>query len=616
MRAFSTLLRASWKYAAGFRGRIVGYVSLFVVANALSMVEPLIVGKILNSVQEISTLPHPMQRFLNLFLIMLSLTVGFWVFHGPARVMENTCAFKVRNAYKDHLYRIIVSLPVKWHRDSHSGSTINRVVKSTRALDHFISDSFQFIEMIMRMAGSVIALALIFPMAAVMAVGASIIALTIVFIFDTFLLKRYDQINQYEHSTASALHDYITNVFTVITLRLEELTRAEVWKRMSHYLPFSKRTFEMNEWKWFLMTLLIGLMQITVLAWYAFRAINSGEVLLAGTFFMLYEYLQRIGGAFYTFAWKYSDTIEQYADFVSTSPILRAERADYYVSRDLPRPWRKIEIRSLRFSYAEEELSAAHGAFPPTSQLPPLTKAPRRLELFVESMVLERGKKIALVGESGSGKSTVLSLIRGLMTTNDVRVLCDGKILKRGLRHLAPHVTLIPQDPEIFANTVEYNITVDTKLKRTELLEDIELARFTSVLAKLPKGLKTDISEKGVNLSGGEKQRLALARGIFAAKTSDFILLDEPTSSVDPMNERLIYENLFRRFADRCIISSIHKLHLLPLFDWVYVFQDGKITTEGTPAELLESGGVLAHGSRKSGGENPTAEVHRTAKAA
>lgn len=567
MRAFSTLLRASWKYAAGFRWRIVLYVSLFVVANALSMVEPLVVGKILNSVQEISLLSHPMQRFMTLFLIMLFLTVGFWIFHGPARVMENTCAFKVRNAYKDHLYRIIVSLPVKWHRDSHSGSTINRVVKSTRALDQFISNSFQFIEMIMRMAGSIVALALIYPFAAGMAVIVSIIALSTVFLFDTFLLKRYEQINQYEHSTASALHDYITNVFTVITLRLEELTRAEVWKRMSHYLPFSKRTYAMNEWKWFLMTLFIGLMQITVLAWYAFSAINHGSVLLAGTFFMLYEYLQRIGGAFYTFAWKYSDTIEQYADFISTSPILRAERADYYASSGLPKQWRKIEIRDLKFSYAEE--------------------GEGRMQLMIGELVLERGKKIALVGESGSGKSTILSLIRGLMTTNDVTVACDGKILKRGLKHLAPHVTLIPQDPEIFANTVEYNITVDTKLKKTELLEDIELARFTSVLLRLPKGLKTDISEKGVNLSGGEKQRLALARGIFAAKTSDIILLDEPTSSVDQTNERLIYENLFRRFADRCVLSSIHKLHLLPLFDWVYVFRDGRITAEGTPAEIL-----------------------------
>jgi ABC-type bacteriocin/lantibiotic exporter with double-glycine peptidase domain len=94
-------------------------------------------------------------------------------------------------------------------------------------------------------------------------------------------------------------------------------------------------------------------------------------------------------------------------------------------------------------------------------------------------------------------------------------------------------------------------------------------------------------------LSGGEKQRLALARGFFAAKQSSILLLDEPTSSVDPENERAIYQNLFQKFSDHCIISSLHKLYLLPMFDEAYVFQDGKVLAHGTPKELLSAQGVL-----------------------
>jgi ABC-type multidrug transport system fused ATPase/permease subunit len=115
------------------------------------------------------------------------------------------------------------------------------------------------------------------------------------------------------------------------------------------------------------------------------------------------------------------------------------------------------------------------------------------------------------------------------------------------------------------------------------------------VLARLPAGLKTDIAEKGVNLSGGEKQRLAVARGVFAARSSDIILLDEPTSSVDPVNELLMYEKIFSEFADRCIVSSIHRLHLLRLFDHVIVMQEGRIVEEGAPHTLLQqSKGILA----------------------
>jgi ABC-type multidrug transport system fused ATPase/permease subunit len=92
--------------------------------------------------------------------------------------------------------------------------------------------------------------------------------------------------------------------------------------------------------------------------------------------------------------------------------------------------------------------------------------------------------------------------------------------------------------------------------------------------------------EKGVNLSGGQKQRLALARGILAAKSSDIILLDEPTSSVDPKTEIQIYEKLFEECKSKAVISSLHRLYLLKYFDYVYVLQGGRIADEGRFEDL------------------------------
>src|SRR5262249_36539029 len=123
----------------------------------------------------------------------------------------------------------------------------------------------------------------------------------------------------------------------------------------------------------------------------------------------------------------------------------------------------------------------------------------------------------------------------------------------------------------------------------------VKAARFEEVLARLPQGLDTNIAEKGINLSGGEKQRLALARGIFFARDSDILLLDEPTSSVDTANERAIYNNVLTRFRDRCLISTVHKLHLLELFDIVYVLDNGKVVEAGTFKQLIEADGKLAH---------------------
>lgn len=572
MNAFLTLVQAAWKYAEGRRASVVLYILMSVCANIVLLVEPYAIGKLLNSIQEASSRENPFDEMIRYFLLMILIPVGFWLFHGPSRVIENNVAFYARRRLIDHLYEILASLPVQWHKDHHSGQTINKIRKCERALFDFMNNSFNFIEMIIKLVGSITVLYLLLPTAAGIATAVSVLALIIVFVYDKFLVKMYDRINQKEHFVAAALHDYVTNIYTVITLRLEKLTQSELWERMSNYFPLFRKTHIIDESKWFLTTFVISVMTVLVLAWYVWSSISAGQVILVGTFFMLYDYLQKVGSAFYTFAWKYSMTIQQYADLHTAESILHAERSE----RDkgcLPVDWKRLEICDLNFSYEDADHHRRH--------------------LAGVSLILEKGKKIALVGKSGSGKSTIMSLIRGLHTTSEAKILCDGKPLKHGLRCVGEHVTLIPQEPEIFANTIEYNVSVDTEQSKEELLEDIDIACFTEVLERLPNGLQTDISEKGVNLSGGEKQRLALARGIFAAKKSDIILLDEPTSSVDSTNELQIHKNIFKRFSDRCVVSSIHRLHLLPLFDYVYVLEDGKVMQEGSPEELMQRPGQL-----------------------
>jgi len=113
------------------------------------------------------------------------------------------------------------------------------------------------------------------------------------------------------------------------------------------------------------------------------------------------------------------------------------------------------------------------------------------------------------------------------------------------------------------------------------------MACFTDVVEDLPKKFDSSIKEKGVNLSGGQQQRLSLARGLLACHDKDIVLLDEPTSSLDTVTEMKVYRNIFREFRDKTIISSIHRLHLLPLFHKIYVFSEGRIIASGNLEELL-----------------------------
>src|SRR5450432_1381426 len=185
-----------------------------------------------------------------------------------------------------------------------------------------------------------------------------------------------------------------------------------------------------------------------------------------------------------------------------------------------------------------------------------------------------------------------MALLRGLYEAQPgTEIKVDGK--DTDAASIAETITLFPQEPEIFENTIEHNITLGLPFEKKEILEVCDTAHFTELLKQLPNGIQSNIMEKGVNLSGGQKQRLALARGILAAKSSDIILLDEPTSSVDPKTEIQIYEKLFEECKDKAVISSLHRLYLLSYFDYVYILQGGRIADEGKFEDLRKSSPIF-----------------------
>ena len=152
---------------------------------------------------------------------------------------------------------------------------------------------------------------------------------------------------------------------------------------------------------------------------------------------------------------------------------------------------------------------------------------------------------------------------------------------------MSHETTLVPQEPDIFTTTIWENVSVWIGRDPHLVYRYVDAACFRNVVERLPKKFDSMINEKGVNLSVGEKQRLALARGLLASDDKSIVLLDEPTSSLDVETEMEIYRNIFEVCKGKAVISSIHRLHLLPLFDRIYFFENGKVIAEGTFAELI-----------------------------
>lgn len=562
------LLQTAWKYAEGRRWNFAFAYTSFVIANLILMTEPLVFAYFLNTIQIGG--PKVLETSMLILGLYASLQFFFWIFHGFARVVERTNSFHITTNCRISLFQKTSELPLKWHKDHHSGEIMSRIDKAINAMRTFTSNGFVYIETIIRFVASIAAMSILFPWSGLSALIFGVIIMYLIFAFDKILINHQKEKNERWHKANAVFYDYVINIITVITLRLEKLAKNEVLRKIMHIFPIEKRYNIINEWKWFAISMGLAILNFVILALYVYQHLSAGETILIGGLVAIFQYAQRLRDSFFRFAWQYEDLVWHATDLRSLEPIIKSHEKLEKKGKKIEkmRDWNNIIIDKLSFKYEDEE-HYIHTL----------------KNIHVE---LKKGQKIAFVGESGSGKSTMMTLIRGLEDPDSLNLKIDGKEYA-SMRVLSDHVTLIPQEPEIFENTIKYNVTIGLRHSKKELDEVCKIARFENVLKRLPNGFKTNIKEKGVNLSGGEKQRLALARGLFAAKHSSIILMDEPTSSVDPENETKIYEGIFRKFKDQCIISSVHRLHLLPKFDMLYLFEKGEIVGSGSFDDLLKS---------------------------
>jgi ATP-binding cassette, subfamily B, bacterial len=567
LNPISRLSRTMWAHAEGRRGFLLLEFSLLTLASLEWVVMPLLIARVFNEVQYGSGGPGFLRFVISNLLVILGVQLSGSVLHMIARVFDQMSAFDIRRAYRHDLLRKVLELPAEWQRDHHSGETIDKINTASNALGSFTENLYIVIGATVRLVGSLAALLFFDWHATVLALVSAAVTFVLLSVFDRRIVPGYDQSHVFSQAVATVIQDTISNIVTVLTLRLQPSVLREVDRRARAPRPTEQRIAVLNEAKWFTTGAASGVITIGVLILYAYSSYVTAGTIALGSLFALYNYLGNVGGVFSDFAGYYGSLLSADASVRAADSILAAHRA--LVPRadaSLPRDWRRIHIYGLSFDYRSD--SAA------------------RFAIQNVDLSFDRGARIAFVGASGSGKTTTLLLLRGLYSAV-ARVECDGATLPHGLLHLMNHVTLVPQEPEIFNATIEENITMDVTYPKHVLNQVIALAQFRPVVADMPQGLKTSVVEKGVSLSGGQKQRLALARGLLAARDSDILLLDEPTSSVDALTEAAIYEGIFSAFADKTIISTVHRLHLLRQFDKAYFFGGGRILASGTFDDLL-----------------------------
>ena len=211
------------------------------------------------------------------------------------------------------------------------------------------------------------------------------------------------------------------------------------------------------------------------------------------------------------------------------------------------------------------------------------------------NLAIKEGEHVAFVGPSGGGKTTLASLVARFFDITEGRILIGNKDVKEiSSRQLMDMVSFVFQDSKLLKTSILENIRMGKKeATREEVMQALKEAQCEDIIAKLPDGIDTVIGSSGTYVSGGEAQRLSIARAML--KNAPILILDEATAFADPDNEAKVQEAFSRLSKGKTVIMIAHRLSSIVDADRICVLKDGSIAEEGTHETLLQKNGVYAH---------------------
>ncbi|KAI4490941.1 hypothetical protein M0802_010615 [Mischocyttarus mexicanus] len=336
--------------------------------------------------------------------------------------------------------------------------------------------------------------------------------------------------------------------------------------------------FQIEEWKSMITLNILNTLQNIIIccgllvgSLLCLHMVVNGEGLTIGDYILFASYMIQLYVPLNWFGTYYRAIQKNFVDMENMFDLLKEgqEVIDAPGAGKLEVKRGQVEFSNVSFSYTSE-----------------------RVVLRNISFIAPAGKIIAFVGPSGAGKSTILRLLFRFYDVEEGSILIDGQNVKTVKQNsLRSAIGVVPQDTVLFNNTIKYNIQYGRiDAPEADIIESAKNADIHDRILTFPNGYETQVGERGLRLSGGEKQRVAIARTIL--KAPKIILLDEATSSLDTHTERNIQTALYRVCANRTTIIIAHRLSTIIHADEILVLKDGEIVERGRHEELISYDGV------------------------
>ncbi len=483
--------------------------------------------------------------------------------------------FDIRKA----MYRYLQMLSLRFYDRKRTGELISRVKKDSSNIRAFLIQGSQklLVDMVTMVAISAILFSIEPRIAAVSLLPVPILALG-TSLFAKKIHRIYHRVWRSWAKMSSVLADTIPGILVVKAFAQEDREVNKFEDSTDSFVSAKIRTHKLKSLFFPAMGLLMYMGSVIVYWWGGILSVK--ETITIGTLTLFVSYL-----------WRFYQPVQRLSQI--TDQIEKASTAGeriYEVLDTTP------EVRDANDSVKMEDMKGAI-SFEDVSFS--YNNESRVLEGI--NLEVEPGEMVGLAGPSGSGKSTLVKLISRFYDPDEGKVSIDGvdvrKIKQRSLRE---RIGVVLQEPFLFHGSIAENISyARPKASREEIIQASKAANAHSFIMRLPEGYDTQVGERGARLSGGEKQRISIARAII--NKPSIIVLDEATSSVDTATERSIQEALERLIEGRTTIAIAHRLSTLRNADKLIIMEDGKIVERGKHEELLEKDGVYANLVRMQG---------------